>query len=510
MPPKQQRAGKHSITRGTQDARLFYHCCRHCSRPLGCAGMNDPNQIAYEEAVLCALLAYQRTDIAGRLTPAHFTDQMHRKMFEAVTSLLEKGETVDIFSVSETAARSAANGADAGEYLARATAIAKDAFIGPVGPEVYADKLDDRLQSRQVEALGRSVASVASDITLPADERLALLREMLDGMSASASKAELTPWVFPESFTLEADTNFLIRDYLQARGVHLLYAPKDHFKSFVVVGWAMAVATGMPWLGFEAQQGPVLYIAGEGNKGLEKRFIGWAINNGVDVTAAQIVLSKWPMAVLDDVDMRAWQRHIEVCTKRFGRTPALVVIDTLSTNFGKGEENNPSDMARFIANLKRHIEGVYECSVLVVHHTGKDAERGARGGSSIEGNSEEVYYLKKPDAEGKAVELHAKHVKDRDRPQRLLLEARVQELGLVDSRGRPVSTLVMAKSLSEFEMQVKRLMERGEGINRITKSVEVTWDREQDGDPPSRASIQRTMRRLREQGFVAEIEVENE
>jgi len=108
------------------------------------------------------------------------------------------------------------------------------------------------------------------------------------------------------------------------------------------------------------------------------------------------------------------------------------------------------------------------------------------------------------------VELHAKHVKDRDRPQRLLLEARVQELGLVDSRGRPVSTLVMAKSLSEFEMQVKRLMERGEGINRITKSVEVTWDREQDGDPPSRASIQRTMRRLREQGFVAEIEVENE
>ena len=188
--------------------------------------------------------------------------------------------------------------------------------------------------------------------------------------------------------------------------------------------------------------------------------------------------------------------------------PALVVIDTLSTNFGKGEENNPSDMARFIANLKRHIEGVYGCSVLVVHHTGKDAERGARGGSSIEGNSEEVYYLKKPDAEGKAVELHAKHVKDRDRPQRLLLEARVQELGLVDSRGRPVSTLVMAKSLSEFEMQVKRLMERGEGIDRITKSVEVTWDREQDGDPPSRATIHRVMKRLRDQGFVAETEAE--
>ena len=226
------------------------------------------------------------------------------------------------------------------------------------------------------------------------------------------------------------------------------------------------------------------------------------MQNNVDFSKVPIAICKWPMQVLNDVDMMQWQDDIDAYfVPRYGK-PVAIAVDTLATNFGPGDENSPTDMARFIANLKRYIEAKYECSVMVIHHTGHSNKDRARGGSSLEMNAEEVYYLRKPDADQPMlVELVAKHTKDREKPPPLLMEARVQLMGKIMSNGKEASTLVMVKSLTPLEEQIRRQYDKGESLREIAESVRITWPKD-EGKPPSKSTVGRIVDKLRHQGFI--------
>ena len=58
-----------------------------------------------------------------------------------------------------------------------------------------------------------------------------------------------------------------------------------------------------------------------------------------------------------------------------------MVVDTLARAM-TGNENAPEDMGSFVAACGR-IREACEGHVLVVHHCGKDAAKGARGHSSL-------------------------------------------------------------------------------------------------------------------------------
>jgi hypothetical protein len=60
----------------------------------------------------------------------------------------------------------------------------------------------------------------------------------------------------------------------------------------------------------------------------------------------------------------------------------LVVVDTLSRAMAGGNENAPDDMSAFIRNIDR-IRQETGAHVLIVHHCGKDAAKGARGHSCL-------------------------------------------------------------------------------------------------------------------------------
>ena len=62
--------------------------------------------------------------------------------------------------------------------------------------------------------------------------------------------------------------------------------------------------------------------------------------------------------------------------------PHLIVIDTLSRVMAGGDENSAADMTALIRNIDAIRENT-GAHILTVHHTGKDAARGARGHSSL-------------------------------------------------------------------------------------------------------------------------------
>ncbi|EEW57677.1 regulatory prophage protein [Ruegeria sp. TrichCH4B] len=71
-------------------------------------------------------------------------------------------------------------------------------------------------------------------------------------------------------------------------------------------------------------------------------------------------------------------QHLASQTGRFD----LIVVDTLSRVMGDGDENTAPDIADLVKNLDvlRRRTG---SNIMLIHHSGKDIARGARGHSSL-------------------------------------------------------------------------------------------------------------------------------
>jgi DNA-binding CsgD family transcriptional regulator len=262
------------------------------------------------------------------------------------------------------------------------------------------------------------------------------------------------PFVYASEMDVTPEPEWQIDGIMEAGSVTLLYGPKDVYKTFVAVDWAMSCAAGKPWLGRDAKRGLVVYITGEGHRGIDRRFKAWAIRHGFDLASLPIARSKWPTQVLDADSMEEWQAHIRQVAETYGVAPSLIVLDTLATNFGPGDQNSPSDMSRFVANVRIFLSGHFGCSALIVHHSGKNLELGARGGSSIEGDSDQVFVLTRVKDCDDTVELACKHIKDGEKPTPVLLKRRVVELGVTDRHGDPVTSLVLDAMLTERQQAI--------------------------------------------------------
>jgi RecA-family ATPase len=191
---------------------------------------------------------------------------------------------------------------------------------------------------------------------------------------------------------------WLIKDLLPRRSLVALYGPPGSFKSFVALSIAEAIATGNQWMGREVETpGAVLYICGEGFGGVGARIKACKIYNktpaGTEIYVIRAALNLRSSA--DDFDLL--MASIKDLMEKTGVQFELVQIDTLARAFGAGNENNSEDMAAFIHNTGR-IQRMLGCSLMVVHHSGKDALKGLRGHSSLLGAVDTQLELAKIDA----------------------------------------------------------------------------------------------------------------
>ena len=101
-------------------------------------------------------------------------------------------------------------------------------------------------------------------------------------------------------------------------------------------------------------------------------------------------------------------KDIDAWIKSTGEKPSLVIFDTLARCF-KGEENSAKDAGLYIDAIDG-IKRRYECCVMSVHHTGKDANNGARGSSSFKGAWDAEHALS---VKGGNIELSTPKLKER-------------------------------------------------------------------------------------------------
>ncbi len=137
-----------------------------------------------------------------------------------------------------------------------------------------------------------------------------------------------------------------------------------------------AVARGIEWLGRRVRQGRVIYLAAEGAGGVRKRLRAYASENGIDLNDVPLSIIDAPANFLAKDEKSIGEVVIN------GGSAALIIIDTLAQVTPGGDENSSSDMGNVIAACK-YLHKLTGAFVLLVHHTGKDATRGARGHSSL-------------------------------------------------------------------------------------------------------------------------------
>jgi hypothetical protein len=139
----------------------------------------------------------------------------------------------------------------------------------------------------------------------------------------------------------------------------------------------MAIARGLDWRGKRTRQGRVAYIAAEGADGFRKRLAAYAKHNQVDLATVPMTVLNAAPNLLEKQDAVDLAKGI----KASGGAD-LIVVDTFAQTTPGANENAGEDVGKALGYCKR-IHEVTGAMVLLIHHSGKDATKGARGWSGL-------------------------------------------------------------------------------------------------------------------------------
>ncbi len=176
------------------------------------------------------------------------------------------------------------------------------------------------------------------------------------------------------------DPSFVVEGLIPEKSLATVYGPPKQGKTFVVLSLAAHIAAGMSWFGRPVEQGGVVYIAGEGAGGLKHRARALRAHHGI---RGQIPFWFLPRAVHFG-EAKAVFELATLVRETAGPSIKLLVIDTLARATPGMDENSAGDIGRFVAECDK-LKEAFGCTVLVVHHSGKDASKGGRGSSALPG-----------------------------------------------------------------------------------------------------------------------------
>lgn len=174
---------------------------------------------------------------------------------------------------------------------------------------------------------------------------------------------------------------YLVEGVLEAEALGMIFGPSGAGKSFVAIDIAASIAAGSPWHKRATRQGAIIYIAGEGQGGIARRFRAWEARRSVSLATAPVFISRVPPRLTEADSVKAVREAVERVADEAGEI-ALVIIDTVNRCFGAGDENSTSDMSNFVHAMAA-IRDQFSATVLAIHHSGKDATQGARGSSVL-------------------------------------------------------------------------------------------------------------------------------
>jgi hypothetical protein len=173
-----------------------------------------------------------------------------------------------------------------------------------------------------------------------------------------------------------------IRNVLPDGGAAVVMGAANSGKTFVVLDLVLHIAAGQPWRGIRTRRGLVVYVASEGGHGFRNRLA--AAKQRYPWAKGAPFLAIFDAVNLLNGDADAIVAAVKSAEAEAGEPAAVVVLDTLARVMAGGDENSGQDMGKVVVAMDA-IRAQTGAAVILVHHVGKDATKGARGHSSLRG-----------------------------------------------------------------------------------------------------------------------------
>jgi hypothetical protein len=227
---------------------------------------------------------------------------------------------------------------------------------------------------------------VAASGPLPRDGPMDLPAPPLhqtDNRLKPEAPARVLPTILFVDAAAALDADDFLEGVLTRGAMSVVYGESNSGKTFFALDLALHVAAGRQWRDREAEQGFVLYLALEGSQGIRNRIAAYKLEHGFEDTNPPFAIAAVGVNLLDpDADASAVIATIKSLAETMAVKPILIVVDTLARAMAGGNENSSEDMGALVINgdTIRRETGAH---VMWIHHSGKDAAKGARGHSSL-------------------------------------------------------------------------------------------------------------------------------
>lgn len=223
----------------------------------------------------------------------------------------------------------------------------------------------------------------------PRPEEAAAFRER-----GAAAIDDRLPHVWLEDAAPDLDGSYLVKGLIDCRKLTVIYGPTGDGKTFFTADLAGHIAAGNPWRGRRVRRGLVAYVAAEAGSAILRRFFAWREHHLTEAREERIPLAIITRAVnlLNAVEADRLFRELHALQAEAEVPLVLVIFDTLSRSIAGGDENRSEDMTRAIA-VADAIRDELGAATLIVHHTGKDAAKGARGHSALAAAADTVIFV---------------------------------------------------------------------------------------------------------------------
>lgn len=397
----------------------------------------DYDGMSLQQSVIGILLSYSNVELVKEVTevlaPEVFTNLVYRRAFKACMECYDKDELPTLVTVDDKI-RTGDTEADQLTFNLMAEA-AKNSF-SHLSIKNHADKLVQYLKARRIiESLNNSNDFIKNS-TDP-DQVIEFFSRSLDSMAEYCHTQINEDLLISGSDGFDVNVDWLIKGWVPANSFGMVYGPSGSYKSFCMIDWAASIATGMSWNDAKVDKGAVLYIAAEGQAGIAGRVKAWEIisdtktpnlkryNRGCDVTCG--TSRRTILGACDQVK------------KLTGLPVKAIIIDTVNRCFGEGDENSTKDMTAFVQGCDRLKEKT-GATIICVHHTGKDADKGARGSSVLKAACDfEHLVIKNPAIRGYVI--RCTKAKEFEEPEPLQVKLETIDLGTKDSDGHSKTSL---------------------------------------------------------------------
>jgi phage/plasmid primase-like uncharacterized protein/KaiC/GvpD/RAD55 family RecA-like ATPase len=259
----------------------------------------------------------------------------------------------------------------------------------------------------------------------------------------------------------------------------VVYGDSNSGKTFWALSVATAIATGTECYGKKTDSGLVVYLASEAPASIRSRM--QAIKKFHGCNLENLAMVPVPMNFYSgDQDAHDVIELVKAIEQLKGQPVRLIIGDTLARMSAGANENSGEDMGPVMARFDQVAQAT-GAALMIIHHNGKDAAKGARGWSGIRAHIDtEIEVTEKDGTRSVTV------TKQRELPSKgetIYFKLEVIEMGTTKFGGSATTCVAIPDDDSNATQPHKKPTKHDENVRTVERAWWASGAEERDGLP---------------------------